>query len=167
MRSFEKELSRFLAAYGLPPLTKNRPDGWTYFLHLYTRVIEDIPLTVSLPAAGKERARQGRLDGAPRHTSHVTVHFDRAREAIEENPGEREMLFKVTWTIYDKNGQSGDIFVINSFEVLTEVPTEGSFREATRRSSAGTSDWRPRGRRAISNAGRGPRSTPCSPPSSR
>src|SRR5438128_5703598 len=38
MKSFEEELSRFLAAYGLPPLTKNRSDGWTHFLHLYARV---------------------------------------------------------------------------------------------------------------------------------
>src|SRR5258707_14981348 len=34
MRSFEKELSQFLGGYGLPPLTKKRPDGWPRFLHL-------------------------------------------------------------------------------------------------------------------------------------
>ena len=53
MRSFKKELARFLTAYNLPSLTKNRPDGWPHFLHLYTKVIEDIPLMVSLPTATK------------------------------------------------------------------------------------------------------------------
>jgi hypothetical protein len=102
MRSFETELSQFLTAYGLPQLTKNRPDGWTHFLQLYARVVEDIPLVVSSPAVAK-------------HITHVTVHFDQAREAVSEDPLEKEMLFRVTWTVHDKNGQSGSIFVINSY----------------------------------------------------
>ncbi len=102
MRRFEKELSLFLQAYGLPQLTKNRADGSAHFLHLYAKVVEDIPLTVSSPAVAK-------------HITHVTVHFNEARETIKLDSGEEEVLFTVTWTTHDKNGQSGDIFVINSF----------------------------------------------------
>lgn len=97
MRSFEEELSRFLKTYHLPPLTKNRPDdGWAHFLHLYAQVIEDIPLVVT--------------DATAVHISHVVVHFSPTREDVGG-----EALFTVTWTSHDKNGQSGDIFVINSF----------------------------------------------------
>jgi hypothetical protein len=102
MGSFKRDLSRFLAAYELPPMTQKLPDGWSRFLYLYSGVIEDIPLVVSSPAATK-------------HISHVTVHLERAQEAITENVGEMEMLYKVTWTIHDKNGETGDVFVINSF----------------------------------------------------
>lgn len=99
MRSFEEELFRFLEAYGLPTLEKKRPDGWTRFLHLYARVIEDIPLVVTDAGAN-----------GPQHISHVVVHLDEAPQKVGG-----EVLFKVTWTIHDKNGQSGEIFVINSF----------------------------------------------------
>ncbi len=104
MRSFNKELSQFLATYGLPALNKNRPDGWAHFLHLYARVVEDIPLMVSSPVVAK-------------HITHVTVHFDQARETIKHDNGQEEVLFTVTWTTHDKNGQSGDIFVVNSFSL--------------------------------------------------
>ncbi len=115
MESFEKELAEFLAAYDLPPLTKNRPDGWPHFLHLYARVIEDIPLTVSLPAARKKKkAKQGLPESAPKHISHVTVHFEPAQETLKYPDGEA-VLFKVTWRIHDKSGKPGTIFVINSF----------------------------------------------------
>src|SRR5258708_6215532 len=57
MKSFDEELAKFLMAYGLPPLTQNRSDGWTHFLHLYTKVIEDIPLVVSVPAV-KQKPKQ-------------------------------------------------------------------------------------------------------------
>jgi len=33
---------------------------------------------------------------------------------------ENEILYKVTWTVSDKNGLSGDIFVINSFSLTPE-----------------------------------------------
>jgi hypothetical protein len=111
MRTFEKELSRFLDDYGLPPLTKNRPDGQAHFLYLYARVIEDIPLMVSLPGAGKQKsASKGIPPVAPRHISRIVVHVGEAREDVGG-----ETLFRVTWTIHDKSGQSGDISVYNSF----------------------------------------------------
>ncbi len=50
MHSFETELGNFLNVYGLPPITLHRNDGWVHFLHLYTKVIEDVPLVVAVPA---------------------------------------------------------------------------------------------------------------------
>lgn len=99
MKSFKEELSRFLETYGLPPLTKKRPDGWPHFLHLYAEVIEDIPLVVTDTTAT-----------GPKHISHVVVHFEEVREDVGG-----EALFKLTWTVHDKNGQAGSIFIINSF----------------------------------------------------
>jgi hypothetical protein len=115
MRSFEKELIKFLDAYGLPPLTRHRNDGWVRFLHLYTKVIEDIPLIVTVPAA-KRKSKPLSTDSGPRHISQVTVNVEEARETIKHEHGE-ELLFKVTWSIHDKNGQSGSIFVLNSFSL--------------------------------------------------
>ena len=115
MRSFEEELSRFLNDYDLPPLTKRRPDGWTHFLHLYIRVIEDIPLVVSLPAERKKKpGKQRATPDAPKHISRVVVHLQPAQETVQYG-GEEEVFFKVIWAIHDKNGQSGSVFVINSF----------------------------------------------------
>ncbi len=91
MRSFEEELSQFLEDYGLPPLKK-----WTHFLHLYARVIEDIPLVVTDPSA--------------QYISQVTVQVQLAPEPIQ---GHR--FFQVTWRINGRDGGSGSIFVINSY----------------------------------------------------
>ena len=99
MRSFEKELCRFLETYRLPTLTKNRSDGWAYFLNLYARVIEDIPLVVQDSAANPVQ-----------NIDQVVVH-------VREAGLKTDMLFKVTWTIHDKNGQSGEVFIINSFKL--------------------------------------------------
>ncbi len=98
MRSFHKELSSALARYGLPPLTATRLDGWAFFLHLYAKVIEDIPLLV-----------QDSVVNPAQNISKVVVN-------VSEADLKTDMLFQVTWTIVDKNGQSGTIFVINSFE---------------------------------------------------
>jgi hypothetical protein len=98
-KSFKDELSSFLEAYDLPALTKTRLDGWPYFLHLYCRVIEDIPLVV------KDTSANG-----PQNISQVVVHVDAANQDLEG-----ETLFQVRWTLHDKNGQSGEIFIINSF----------------------------------------------------
>jgi len=40
----------------------------------------------------------------------VTVHFEPAKQQVED-----EMLYKMTWTVTDKNGLTGDIFIINGF----------------------------------------------------
>ncbi len=103
MRVFERELEQFLGRYGLPPLTHRRSDGWTFFLQLYTQVIADIPLVVT---AGRQSGRRTLT-----HISSVTVLFERAIKLTEN--GER--FFKVRWQIHDRDGESGEVFVLNSY----------------------------------------------------
>jgi len=112
MESFSEELLQFLESYDLPPLTQHRSDGWMHFLYLYTRVIEDIPLVV----------RQAATDSNPRHITEVTVHCDLARNPVKLSDGE-EMLFRVRWNIVDKNGESGEIFIINAFSLKRTTPS--------------------------------------------
>lgn len=100
MKHFEKELDAFLKANGLPDINATRSDGWIHFLHLYAKVVEDCPLVIS----GKNNSGSG-IDS-------VTVHLELANQSVGD-----EMPFKVTWTILDKNGLSGDIFIINSFSL--------------------------------------------------
>jgi hypothetical protein len=114
MKSFETELESFLHEYGLPSLTHSRPDGWAHFLLLYTKVIEDIPLQVALPAQ-KKKGQQPPAIPSPKHISGVTVHFREAVAPLEERDGEAEILYEVRWTIQDKNGRNGSVFVLNSY----------------------------------------------------
>jgi hypothetical protein len=109
MQSFKTEMYQFLAAYDLPQVTKNDPGAWPRFLHLYTQVIEDIPLTVS---SGKRR--EPKNVSSSENISHVTVSCDLEPKTIKHGRRE-EVLFRIIWTIYDKNGNSGTIFVFNSF----------------------------------------------------
>src|SRR5579863_6290738 len=91
---FEKELGTFLEKNGLPDLSAIRPDGWSHFWHLYTQIVEDCPLVMT--------------SGNGSDIEKVTVHFELAKQPIED-----EMLYKITWTVTDKNGLTGDIFIIN------------------------------------------------------
>jgi hypothetical protein len=95
MRLFEEEFSVVLGNYGLPPLTVNCKDGWVYFLYLYARVIEEIPLEV----------RVSRADAA-KNVSKVVLKVRRAGEKAE-------IPFRLIWEIHDKNG---DIFAISTFK---------------------------------------------------
>lgn len=106
MKHFEKELDAFLQAHGLPGINATRTDGWIHFLHLYAQVVEDCPLVI----AGKNHSASG--------IESVTVHLELAHQSVGD-----EMPFKVTWTILDKNGLSGDIFIINSFSLSESSQT--------------------------------------------
>jgi hypothetical protein len=99
MTYFERELTRFLEINGLPSLNVNRSDGFAHFLHFYTKVIEDCPLVMS--------ARNTMASVAS-----VTIQVDFAKASAADGG---EMLYKVNWIVSDKNGKSGNIFVINSF----------------------------------------------------
>jgi len=99
MELFEQELCHFLQTNGLPSLETQRSDGWTHFLHLYAKVVEDCPLVMTGNNSTASIAK-------------VTLHIELANQPIEG-----DMLFKVTWTVLDKSGLSGDIFVINSFSL--------------------------------------------------
>ena len=48
MRYFEKELEQFLWENALPGVENTRrSDGWSHFLHLYVRIVEDSPLVMA------------------------------------------------------------------------------------------------------------------------
>jgi hypothetical protein len=97
MRFFKKELYRFLEANGLPNLDTDHPDGWAYFLRLYGKVVEDCPLVMA--------------EAATSSIVSVTVSVEEIPEPVEN-----QRLFGVKWTVLDKNGHFGDIFIINGYE---------------------------------------------------
>ena len=115
METFEESLEVFLRDHQLPPLTLHRSEGWVHFQQLYARVIKDIPLVVSAPPA-RQRTGTPRAEGHPQYISRVTVRCEMARETMKHEAGQH-MLFKVRWIIQDKNGQSGEIFIVNSFSL--------------------------------------------------
>lgn len=112
MGSLEVELSRFLEDHELPLLTQHRSDGWAQFLRLYGKVIEDIPLQVRVPAA-KQDVKQVVADSELKHISHVTVRCETAQETVKMTDRE-EVVFRLTWTVHDKEGPSGTICVYNT-----------------------------------------------------
>jgi hypothetical protein len=99
LEHFKDELEGFLKAQNLPHLTVKRPDAWPHFFHLYAKVVEHCPLTMNT----KDSNSTIRL---------VTVHFELANAPLGEH-----MLYKITWTVLDKNGLTGDLFVMNSFSL--------------------------------------------------
>ena len=106
MESFEKELTRFLKSYGLPPISLS-VDDWSHFLHLYTRVIQDIPLMVK-PSS----------PDAARNIRKLVVHFEAAAENYKS--AEREdLVYRIVWEIFDKAGGTGRHEVYNSFDIAT------------------------------------------------
>lgn len=110
MNSFKEELFEFLERHELPPLTLHYPDGWARFLHLYTKVIEDIPLVLTLKSAERNAP-----PGAGPNVSRITVHCETARAKMEYC-GREDVLFRVIWRIEDRIGQAGELSVFNSFE---------------------------------------------------
>ena len=104
MRSFEKELTGFLESYGLPPIAQN-VDGWSHFLHLYTQVIQDIPLVVK---------SSSRPDAE--NISKLVVRFEAVTETHKF--GDREdLVYRIVWQAFDKTGGSGMYYVYNSFDI--------------------------------------------------
>lgn len=99
MEWFRKELSMFLSANRLPALETVRRDGWTHFLHLYGKVVEDCPLVMATKNAAASIEK-------------VTVHLKLGNQAVEN-----EIIYTITWTIADTNGLSGEIFVLYSFSL--------------------------------------------------
>jgi hypothetical protein len=102
LKYFEGELQQFLLSHSLPDLSERRSDGWTHFLHLYIKVVEGCPLQIS----------------AQNNTAtieKVTLRFELANKPIGD-----EMLYKISWDILDKNGLTGEIFIINSFSLKPE-----------------------------------------------
>jgi hypothetical protein len=101
MRYFEEQLEGFLNANGLPTLEGTRSDGWIHFVHLYAKIIEDCPLVMT----AKNRSAS---------IASLTLKMDLAK-ASKQDGG--DIWFRVRWIIQDKNGLSGEIFILNSFSV--------------------------------------------------
>jgi len=99
MRYFEKQLKSFLKANGPPSLEMARSDGWIHFVHLYARIVEDCPLVMT-----------AKNDSAT--IASVTLKMELAKEPIHD-----DMWFKVRWITQGKNGTSGEIYVLNSFNL--------------------------------------------------
>ena len=99
MKYFEDELEEFLKANGLPAIDTIRSDGWIHFEHLYAKVVEDSPLVMTAKNTTASIAS-------------VTLNVDFAK-ASKQDGG--DMWFKVRWIIEDKNGMTGEVFVLNSF----------------------------------------------------
>jgi hypothetical protein len=110
MQVFEMELRSFLDRYGLPPLMLGDGDGWTYFLHLYTNVIQDIPLMVGT----RQRSVQREPIPKPDHVTHINVRCEMANQALEFD-GEKEMLYRVWWTLHMKDEEPKSFWIMNSF----------------------------------------------------
>lgn len=96
MRCFEEEFDEFLNINGLAAWGASDPDAWVNFVQLYARVVEDCPLvmTPSNTTASIEK---------------LTLHLEFA-----EKPIESDLLFRVIWRLLDKNGKSGQIFILFS-----------------------------------------------------
>lgn len=101
MTYFERELTHFLEMNNLPDLNEKRSDGFAHFLHLYTKVIEECPLVMT------SRNPSATVDS-------VTIRVDFAKGRFGQRD---EMFYKVNWIVSDRNGKSGNIFVINSFSL--------------------------------------------------
>ena len=98
-RYFHEELSKFLADNKLPAMTDTCHDGWAHLFHLYTKIIEDCPLVMS----GKNTTAT---------IDNLTVKFEFAK-----GPLHGEMLYRICWIVQDKNGLTGEIYIINSFAI--------------------------------------------------
>ena len=99
-------------------------DGKAHFLHLYAKVIEDIPLVVK-----RKQPKDGEPDSSP-NISRVVVRFEPAAKPLEYM-GRHDILYKVSWIIYDHNDKSGEIFVINSFELNPDPAQEDGTEDKT------------------------------------
>jgi hypothetical protein len=99
MKYFEDELEDFLNRNGLPTLKETRSDGWIHFVHLYMKIVEDCPLVMA-------------AKNVPASIASVTLNIDLANAPPQDGG---DMLFRVMWTLQDKNGKTGRIFILNSF----------------------------------------------------
>lgn len=101
MKYFEDELEGFLKDNQLPSIDAARSDGWIHFEHLYAKIVEDSPLLMT-------------AKNTTASVASVTLKVDFAKESKLDCG---DMLFKVRWIILDKNGFTGEVFVLNSFEL--------------------------------------------------
>ena len=83
----------------LPPISSVL-DGWTKFLLLYAKVIEDCPLEIN-------------STNATSSVEKITISVELVNKLVEA-----QQLYKITWNIVERNGEIGQIYVLNSFSVM-------------------------------------------------
>ena len=115
MRQFETELYSFLERYGLPRLTIGGGDGWTYFLRLYSQVIQDIPLMIGSP---RSRTHREPIP-TPAHISHINVRCQLATKPLEFD-GTKEMLFRIWWTLHLVDKEPESFYIASSYTMLPD-----------------------------------------------
>jgi hypothetical protein len=103
--AFTEELDEFIDKYKLPEISITGVDGWARFLHLYGKVIQDIPLIVKATAPN-----------AAHHISKIMVKIETA-EQLQEIGNQKQQWFKISWVIFDKEGISCALYTLNSFSV--------------------------------------------------
>ena len=92
MSLFQEEFTDFLKIYDIP-ISYGRK-GWAGFVLHYARIIEDVPLVM--------------WSATNATINKVTVNVE---EAVTHPEG--QFGFKVNWSIEDKNGRCGTIYVMN------------------------------------------------------
>lgn len=101
MDLFHRELGNILQEHSLPAIDVG-PNAWAKFLLLYARVVEDCPLEI-------------RFNNDASSIQKVTVKVELANKMVGD-----QMFYKISWIVLDKNGKTGDIFVLNSFSIEPE-----------------------------------------------
>jgi hypothetical protein len=99
MEYFKQQLESFLQSNGLPTLASTRADAWTHFLHFYTKIVEDSQLVMTAKNSSATIAS-------------VTLQMDSGKKAQHGVD-----WFAVRWVIRDKNGRSGQVYIINSYSL--------------------------------------------------
>ena len=98
MEDFRNELNAFLQSHNISSLD-HAYDGWARFLDLYVRVIQDVPLVLN---------RNADINSIPK----VVV---KSELAPDLNQGQQ--YYRIRWIITDAGNVTGEIFVINAYEV--------------------------------------------------
>jgi hypothetical protein len=109
---FETEMASFLERYKLPPLTVHRSDGWPYFVHLYTRVVQDIPLVIAGPRTQVHREPVP----PPKYIMQVAVECEMAIKPYE-GAGLKEMFYRIWWKLRMNDKDPEAFYIMNSFSV--------------------------------------------------
>jgi len=93
MENFQWELNDFLSSNGMPAV-----GDWGRFIHLYAKVVEDCPLVMT--------------------AKNLTANIDSVTLTVEDaktQPSEEGVVFRTVWSVMDKTGKPGKIWVAYTF----------------------------------------------------
>ncbi len=100
---FHDELKTFLTANSLPTGLVSKADAWARFMHLYGNIIDECELVL--------RSDDAHLQFIDR----VVIHLETATKVLESELG-NQLLFRICWTCYGKDGTCGDHYVLFGFD---------------------------------------------------